>query len=119
MYNIGTDIVEVNRIRELINIYDMRFLNRVFSKKEIIYCLSKNNPSIHFAGRFSAKEAIRKAISKKHMDSFFSFKELSIENDNIGRPFLSHPTLNTDYIDVSISHTKSYAISFAVLRAEW
>ena len=118
MYDIGTDIIEVDRIRELIKKYDQRFLNKVFTDNEIIYCMKKRDPSIHFAGKFSAKEAIRKAISSSYSDILFPLNEINIKNDKKGRPFLENSTIDSKFINISISHTNDYAISFAILMLD-
>ena len=55
---IGTDIIEIDRIRESIEKHGSHFLDRLFSKKEQDYCYKYKDPSPHFAGRFAAKEAI-------------------------------------------------------------
>ena len=59
---IGTDIIEVIRINDSIKNYGKRFLNRIFTESEQRYCNSCSQPSIHFAGRFAAKEAVKKAF---------------------------------------------------------
>ena len=85
MYKICADIVEVERIRKLIDKYDFKFLNKIFSSEEIAYCNTHKDPPIHFAGRFSAKEAIKKALSGKHGNILFKFK---IQNEfGVWRPF--------------------------------
>ena len=118
MYDIGTDIIEVDRIRELIKKYDLRFLNKVFTDNEIIYCMEKRDPSIHFAGKFSAKEAIRKAISSSYSDILLPLNEINIKNDKKGRPFLENSKIDSKFINISISHTNDYAISFAILMLD-
>ena len=118
MYNIGTDIVDINRVRFLIDKYNLKFINRVFSKDEIKYCLDKKNPSIHFSGKFSAKEAVKKAVSNKYKNIFFPLNKLSIMNNEDGRPFLFTDIIDTSLIDISISHTTNYAISFAILKTD-
>lgn len=58
---IGTDILSVLRIREILDSHHKdRFNTHTFTKSEIDYCEGKANPSIHYAGRFAAKEAIKK-----------------------------------------------------------
>ena len=60
---IGTDILSVLRISKILNSHHKnRFKAHTFTKSEIDYCEEKDNPSIHYAGRFSAKEAIKKAL---------------------------------------------------------
>ena len=116
MYNIGTDIIEINRLRSLIKKYKLKFINRIFSDDEINYCMDKKDPSIHFAGKFAAKEAVKKAISNRYDNISFSFKEISVCNKKNGRPFLIMNNFDSQLIDISISHTSNYAISFAILK---
>ena len=67
----GTDIIEINRIKEAIENLGDKFINRVFTEKEIKYCEEKNVMKYqHYAARFAAKEAVFKAISKKLDDKF-------------------------------------------------
>ena len=109
MYRVGTDIVEVSRIRRLIDRYNTKFLNRIYSQDEILYCQDKNDPAIHFAGRFAAKEAIKKTSS---MLSSIPYNQISVTNAQNGRPKFD---LSDVEIDLSISHTSAHAISFAIL----
>ena len=116
MYNIGTDIVEIERIKNIINKYNDKFLNKVFSNSEIVYCKSRKYPHIHFAGKFSAKESIKKALSCKYHNKTFAYKDIQIINNKIGRPEVQCNLINSTFIDISISHTDSIAISFAILQ---
>ena len=60
----GIDIIEVKRIEEGIEKYGEKFLNRVFTEKEIEYCESKKAQKFQsYAGRFAGKEAVFKAVS--------------------------------------------------------
>jgi holo-[acyl-carrier protein] synthase len=59
---IGIDIVQNNRISESIKRFGDRFLNRIYTEGEILYCRACAQPDIHFAARFSAKEAAFKAL---------------------------------------------------------
>ena len=61
----GTDIIEIERIQESIDSLGEKFLEKIYTKKEIQYCESKNKMKYqHYAARFAAKEAIFKAITK-------------------------------------------------------
>ena len=60
MYKIGTDIVEVERIKKAIERTE-KFKINVFSTKEIEYCENKKNKYESYAGKFAAKEAYFKA----------------------------------------------------------
>ena len=113
MFSVGTDIVEVSRIKKLIKKYGLKFLNRIFSNEEMQYCEKMANPAIHYAGRFSAKEAIIKAISTDK-EKKLSYNNISISNRRTGKPFVDCDRIDSSKIDVSISHTKEHAIAFAI-----
>jgi len=59
---IGIDIIEVKRIKKIIERYGDRFYKRILTEKEIKYCKSFSKPDLHFAGRFASKEAYSKSI---------------------------------------------------------
>lgn len=112
----GVDIIEVDRIKKSIEKYGTRFLERVFTKDEIEYCNSKKSHKFQsFAGRFAAKEATFKAISR-NLDNKYSvsWKDIEIVNDIQGRPKLSLLNIDTkkiESVDISISHCELYAIA--------
>ena len=114
MYRVGTDIVEVSRIRQMMQKYKTKFLKRIFSDEEIKYCMDKHNPEIHFAGKFAAKEAIKKTTSGLISTPY---NKINILNDENGRPTVSSENLSSNFLDISISHTNKLAISFAILKS--
>ncbi len=110
----GTDIIEIERIKESIENIGEKFLKRVFTDKEIEYCESKKAQKYqHYTGRFAAKEAAFKAISKILKDKYsVCWKDFEVINDEQGRPYLTLYNVDTtkiESIDVSISHCKLYA----------
>ena len=112
----GTDIIEIERIKENIENLGNKFLERVFTEKEIEYCESKNVQKYqHYAARFAAKEATFKAISWKLKDKYqISWIDIEVENDKQGRPTLNIIGVNlkdVESIDLSISHCKQYAVA--------
>lgn len=112
----GTDIIEINRIKENIENLGEKFLNRVFTEKEIKYCESKKaQKAQHYAGRFAAKEATFKAISSMLDDKFsICWKDIEVVNDKNGKPTLNIIGINMDgieSIDLSISHCREYAVA--------
>lgn len=114
--NCGTDIIEIDRVKNSIEKLGNPFLDRVFTKKEIDYCESKNKQKYqHYAARFAAKEAAFKALSEKIKDKFsVSWKDFEVVNDEQGRPKLNVYNVNLDNIeeiDISISHCKNYAVA--------
>jgi holo-[acyl-carrier protein] synthase len=63
---LGLDATDIGRIAETIERYGDRFLKRIFTDGEVAYCTRRRVPSIHFAGRFAAKEAAMKALGTGH-----------------------------------------------------
>ena len=59
---IGVDLVSIPRMRTMIERWQDRFLQRVFTDQEIAYCRQRSDPAPHFAARFAAKEAGFKAL---------------------------------------------------------
>ena len=59
---IGTDIVEVDRIRDSLKKFGEKFIDRILLPAEREYCLSHTDPAPNIAARFAAKEAIAKAF---------------------------------------------------------
>ena len=123
MVTIGTDIIEVDRIKSAVENID--FLNRIYTNNEIEYC--KNTKQMqyqHYAVRFAAKEAIYKALSGKLNSKYdISWKDVEILNDNNGRPFVKFIKYPENIqnsllsIDISLSHIKNMASATCVI--EW
>ena len=110
----GVDIVDVARIKKSIENYKEKFLDKIFSKDEQYYCFSKSNPYIHFSGKFAAKEAVMKVVLPSEDIKQISFSNISILNDNNGAPKVKIKDLPEVDIKISISHTESQAIAFAI-----
>ena len=105
---IGVDIESIKRFKKSCS--NKRFLNLIFTDLEIKYCKNKSNPYINFAGKFCAKEAVIKA-SKKGI----SMRDIEILNSESGK---IRVLVNGKYkknMHISISHTKEYAVAFAVI----
>ena len=112
----GTDIIEIDRVKHSIEKLGTKFLNKVFTEKEIEYCESKRSQKYqHYAARFAAKEAAFKAISWKLDDKYeICWKDFEILNDEQGRPklnILGIDLKNIENIDLSMSHCKQYAVA--------
>ena len=112
----GVDIIEISRVKESIESLGERFINRVFTEKEIEYCESKKNQKYqHYAARFAAKEAVFKALSWKLEDQYaICWKDIEVVDDKQGRPSLNIIGMNLndiENIDISLSHCKEYAVA--------
>lgn len=110
----GIDITEVSRLRRAVEKWGDEFLNRVFTKDELLN--AKKRASMfhqHLAGRFAAKEAIFKAFG----DQELSWKDVQILNDKDGKPYCKILNGRQKQVDVhiSISHVKNYATASAIV----
>ncbi|MCI8616809.1 MAG: holo-ACP synthase [Clostridia bacterium] len=119
----GMDIIEIERIKEDIEKLQEKFLNRVFTDNEIEYCESRNVQKYqHYAGRFAAKEAIFKAISKELDNKYsVSWKDFEVVNDGQGRPIVNLFNIckqKIKSIDISITHCELYAAACTMILWE-
>ena len=124
-YFCGTDIIEVERIKNAI-LETEGFKEKIFTSKEIEVGSKKSEKVMYeyYAGRFAAKEAIYKAVSKIKDD--FNFWEVEILNDkeNRNRPITIFKNAELKAmqeegvlsIDVSISHISEFATATAVIK---
>ncbi len=108
---IGIDITEVDRIRRLYK-KTPSFLKRFFTTEEIAYCLKGKNTCERIAARFSAKEAVIKALDRKDLP----LKAISISKAETGRPEVTLKAAGLKGIRVmlSLSHTANYACASAI-----
>ena len=123
---IGVDIVQNKRIRNLIK--NNNFLIRTFGKKEIQISKKFLDKTNYFAKRFSAKEALVKAIGTGFRLNL-NFKDIQILNDKLGKPYFSKTKKIDDIIFkkfkikkydlfLSISDEKDYTVSFTILKVQ-
>lgn len=116
----GTDIIEISRIQKSIEKSGRRFIELIYTPKEIEYCeKSKGAKYCHYAGRFAAKEAIYKAVSGLLKERFaISWQNAQVINDENGNPkveFIDIEIPEIQNIDISISHCKEYAVATVVI----
>ena len=116
--SIGIDAVDIERIRDSIKKYGDRFLSRIFTQEELNYCLSKQDPAIHLAARFAAKEAISKALGTG-IGQHLGWQDISVTRTPSGQPavvfsekaMLAH---GNPIVILSLSHTHTIAIASAL-----
>jgi holo-[acyl-carrier protein] synthase len=116
--NVGTDLIEIARIRRSLERYP-RFRDRCFTADEQAYCESRANPAESYAGRFAGKEAVGKALGFG-VARAFAWKDIEI----VGRP---KPSVRLSgrvaswaarrgvrEIDLSMTHSRELAQAVAV-----
>ena len=117
---IGNDIIEIERIEKAIS--KEGFKNKVYTQKELENIEKRGDRVETYAGIFSAKEAISKAIGTGVRE--FPLTDLEILNDDLGKPYVAVSEKldkiikdkKEDYqIEISISHSKKYATAVAIV----
>ena len=117
---IGNDIIEIERIEKAIS--KEGFKNKIYTQRELENIEKRGNRTETYAGIFSAKEAISKAIGTGVRE--FSLTDLEILNDDLGKPYVVVSekldkilkAKKEDYqIEISISHSKKYATAMAII----
>ncbi|OGV48094.1 MAG: holo-[acyl-carrier-protein] synthase [Lentisphaerae bacterium GWF2_52_8] len=121
---IGTDIVEIERFRRLIERHGDLFLSRIFSEEERSEAASRRDPAPYFAGRWAAKEAFSKALGCG-IGAKCAWLELMVCNNASGKPEMkcqgqaakTGTALGLRSIHLSISHEKNSACAMVVLES--
>ncbi len=83
---LGTDIVEITRIKKLVETQGQRFKDRVFTKAEQERAEAQTNPASSYAKRFAAKEAFVKAVQTD--GDGISWLDIEVINHPSGAPEL-------------------------------
>ena len=112
--------IQIHDIRKYSKELGIKFLERVYTDKEIQYCESKKKQKYqHYAARFAAKEAVFKSISRKLKNKYdIGWKDIEVINDENGRPYanlLNIEIPEIEEMDISISHCKEYATANVVV----
>lgn len=110
--SIGVDMELISRFKALNRKKNGKFLNKIFTKKEMDYCFLKPAPAQHLAVRFAAKEAIVKAISSLG-NKILSLNKIEIIKKANGAPTVK---LKGRDVKISLSHCKGQAIAFAIVE---
>jgi len=118
MIYIGTDIVQLSRINQIISDKGQRFLSHIFTENEQSICNAKMSPYIHYGGKFAAKEAVKKALLSSNEKKVIPLNAIEIQNRDDGAPYviLKDDDIRSANIQVSISHTDKYATATATLE---
>lgn len=122
LIGLGCDVIEIERIRGVMERQGARFLDRVFTEEERAYCLGMKYPHKHLAARFAAKEAVSKCFTTG-IGAELGWKSVSIYHGSRHEPLvrldekgaaLLRQVGGTD-VRVSLSHNESAAMAVAVI----
>ena len=121
---LGTDLIEIPRIRASLDRFGARFLERVFTPREIAYCQRKRTGMAQsLAARFAAKEAGAKALGTGIARGIL-WAEIEVENLSSGQPTLllhGRAALRARQLGVlsstlSLTHSRDLAIAVVLLE---
>ena len=121
IFGIGIDVIEIERVEQAIEAFGDRFLARIFTADERDYCLKQNRPAVHFAARWSAKEATSKALGTG-IGELLSWGDMEVVRRESGEPEMVLIGDGLDFCDqhgveqikISLTHAKNYAAANAV-----
>jgi holo-[acyl-carrier protein] synthase len=123
IYGIGIDMVKNVRIEQAVERWGKRFLERVYTEREIAYAYRKNDPYLSLSVRFAAKEAFIKAFSPGQP---IPFTDIEVRNQDTGKPLMEIrgrtgellKQRSIQKIQVSLSHEKDYSVACVVIEGE-
>ena len=127
IYGNGIDIIDINRIKLVIDKYGNKFKKRCFSSSEIVRSEKRKNSVESYAKRYAAKEACAKALGTGLARGVF-WKDIEVKNNQFGKPFIKlhgnakeifknlNKASNTK-IELSLSDEKKYAIANVTIYA--
>jgi holo-[acyl-carrier protein] synthase len=115
---VGIDIIETTRIRNVLEKHPRRFLDRVYTQWEQMYC---RDNILHLSGRWAAKEAVSKVLGLGVRG--VGWREIEIRRTRAGQPTVTlHGRAEErrqaiglkSPLSVSISHIRDLAVAVAV-----
>lgn len=118
---IGTDIIECDRIAQMMEKHGESFIQRVFTADEIEYCSRHRTADQHYAGRWAAKEAVLKVLGTGWAKGI-QWTDVEVVRDVSGAPSIRLRNRALEIarergirdVLISISHCKAFATAFAV-----
>ena len=119
---IGIDTVDIDRFSRVAEDKGRTFLLKIFTEKEIDYAKTKKAKYMHMAGKFAAKEAVKKALPNGK-EIGLNWFDIEILNGEDGKPYAQlhgrakklMEEFNLSQVLVSVSHTDKTAISNAMV----
>jgi holo-[acyl-carrier protein] synthase len=122
LVGLGCDIIEVERVRGVLERQGPRFLERVFTEEERAYCSRMAHPHKHYAARFAAKEAVSKCFSTG-IGAELGWRSVSVYHGDRHQPLVRLDAqgeallraVGATHIHLTISHTDLAAMAVAAL----
>lgn len=121
---IGTDLIELDRVRKAADAHGEEFAERIFTPGELAYCRRLSDPVPCLAARFAAKEAAVKALGTG-VSGGVSWRDVEVTRSDSGAPGIVFngraaeiaADLGVKTVHLSLSHARDYAAAFVVLES--
>lgn len=113
--SVGIDIVEIDRIRKVVETRGERFLRKVYAPGEMVFCSKRVDAAACLAARFAVKEAFRKAVPSA---PFVDWREIVVVSGKDGAPSIELPAAVRGRLGgefrVSLSHSSNHAVAVVI-----
>ena len=114
---VGVDVIEIERVEAALGRFGERFLRRVYTREEAAFCRGRTH---ELAARFAAKEAVMKALGTGAKG--VAWREIEVLPNHRGKPLVylygrakaRAERIGLAGLDVSMSHSRGYAVAFVV-----
>ena len=112
IYGIGTDIIDINRIKSVLNNYGDKFKYKCFHQNEISWSNSKLKSAESFAKRYAAKEACAKALGTGLARGVF-WKDIEVINNKYGKPYIKLHNNALNFLNKKINKNAKIELSLS------
>ena len=109
----GIDLIDIRRVEKTINKFGNRFINRIFTKGEIIRSDNRNKRIESYAKRFAAKEACSKALGTGFRSGVY-WRDIEVVNEKTGKPVLKLTGGAYKRLEKLIPYNSTYNISLSI-----
>jgi len=117
----GLDIVDARRIKQVLERFGGRFLERIYSEGERAYCMARREPELHLAARFGAKEAFIKAVGTGRG---IKWKDIEVASKPGGAPYLAlrggakeiAREMNINKMHLTLAHDAGIGVAAVILE---
>lgn len=122
---IGTDIVEIARIEQILARHPQRLAERILHPNELDRFASQAHPAAWLAKRFATKEAVAKALGTG-IGKETRLQEIETTHDPRGKPLLqlhgvtlaTATALGVTSLQLSVADERTHAVAFVILTGE-
>lgn len=123
IFGIGTDIVQIERMRQNLERYGDKFAKRLLADSEIEEFKNHVDPARLVAKRFAAKEAASKAMGTGFRNGI-TFKQIFVSHNELGKPILNFTDVAATFMKdnsiceshISLSDEQEYAVAYVTLE---